>query len=338
MNTKRITSLAATLALVIGGVSCDHDEIYSPLEFSVRLDPANTYRVGEPVVFNFEGNADYITVWNGDTGHEYCNRDRTTLPVSELETCELTIELSRRSGANTGDVQIYVSNSFEGLSGRNAASDKALIETIEADNFKGWTRLELNESNKSGVWATTTHNLCDIDGNGTALVDNFTLLIRWHPNAVDAQRNYYINTSLKIKFKNREALSLNYTDLQFVNFSMADEMAGKEYDVYTSGSKIGYLQYGQNAGNIILNAIESNQMCSYPIDTWIFSTPMALNHTTPDTGQSIKGVTDDVKTYSCTYDNPGTYTATFLAGTGNYQGESGIRPYEVTFTIIDPIE
>lgn len=338
MKTKPITYLAAALALAVAGTSCDHDEIYEPLEFAVRLAPTNTYRVGDPVVFNFEGNADYITFWSGDVGHEYRYRNRTTMPDSELETCQLTFSLSRRSGSNKGDVQVYVSNRFEGLAGDNAATDKATIEAIEAGNFAGWTRLEVNEESKSGQWGTTTCNLLDVDGNGTALTDNFTLLIRWHPQSVTAQRNYYINTSLEVKFKNRESTSLSYTDLQFVNFNMADEMAGKEYDTYSTGSKIGYLQYGQNAGNIILNAIESGTMCPYLIDTWIFSTPMALNLTTPDTGQSIKGVTDDVKSYSYTYDKPGTYTATFLVGTGNYQGESGIQTYEVTVNVIDPIE
>lgn len=338
MKTKPITYLAAALALAVAGSSCDHDEIYEPLDFAVRLAPTNTYRVGEPVVFNFEGNADYITFWSGDVGHEYRYRDRTTMPKSEFETCQLTFSLSRRSGSNTGDVQVYASDRFEGLAGDNAATDKATIEAIEAGNFADWTRLEVNEESKSGQWGTTTCNLLDVDGNGTALTDNFTLLIRWHPKDVTAQRNYYINTSLEVKFKNRESTSLSYTDLQFVNFNMANEMAGKEYDTYSTGSKIGYLQYGQNAGNIILNAIESGTMCPYLIDTWIFSTPMSLNLTSPDTGQSIKGVTDDVKSYSYTYDKPGTYTATFLVGTGNYQGESGIQTYEVTFTVIDPIE
>ena len=47
---------------------------------------------------------------------------------------------------------------------------------------------------------------------------------------------------------------------------------------------------------------------------------------------------DDVKSYSYTYTEPGTYTVTFLAGNGNYQGESGIQTYEMKVTIVDPIE
>ena len=44
---------------------------------------------------------------------------------------------------------------------------------------------------------------------------------------------------------------------------------------------------------------------------------------------------DDVKSYSYTYTEPGTYTVTFLAGNGNYQGESGIQTYEMKVTIVD---
>lgn len=89
MNTKRITYLAATLALATAAASCEHEEIYEPLEFSVRLAPTNTYRTGDPVVFNFSGNADFITVWTGDTGHEYKHRNRTKVDIADIESCEL---------------------------------------------------------------------------------------------------------------------------------------------------------------------------------------------------------------------------------------------------------
>ena len=74
------------------------------------------------------------------------------------------------------------------------------------------------------------------------------------------------------------------------------------------------------------------------IDQWAFMQPVALNTISPDTGLNIKGVTDDLPSYSYTYTEPGTYTVTFIVAGGNYQGQSAPAPYEVTFTVIDPIE
>lgn len=167
MNTKRITYLAATLALATAAASCEHEEIYEPLEFSVRLAPTNTYRTGDPVVFNFSGNADFITVWTGDTGHEYKHRNRTKVDIADIESCELEIEISQQYGT-LNNLDLFAGNKFAGL--------------------------------------------------------------------------------------------------------------------------------------------------------------------------NIKGVTDDLPSYSYTYTEPGTYTVTFIVAGGNYQGQSAPAPYEVTFTVIDPIE
>lgn len=340
MKTKRITYLAAALALTVAGSSCEHDEIYEPLEFSVQLAPTNTYKTGDPVVFNFSGNADYITVWNGDTGHEYRYRERTVLDAPErLEVCELNLEFSRRGGKNEDDVKFYVSDQFEGLTGSDVATDKARIEAIESGYFAGWIPLKIEEKSSSGKWSLTTHNLLDVDGNGTAVNDDFCLLMRWHPASATEQSLYFINASLKVKFKEYDPITLKITELNPVCFNRPDEMAGKEYETYTSsstGSKLGYLQTGGNY-DVILNGTESSVVCPYLIDTWYVTTPLKLNMIPSDTGQSIKGVTDDVKNYSHIYNEPGTYTATILAGNGNYQGESGIRTYEVTFTVVEKI-
>lgn len=123
MNTKRITYLTATLALATAAASCEHEEIYEPLEFSVQLAPTNTYRTGDPVVFNFSGNADFITVWTGDTGHEYKHRNRTKVDIADIESCELEIEISQQYGT-LNNLVLFAGNKFAGLNGSDAATDR----------------------------------------------------------------------------------------------------------------------------------------------------------------------------------------------------------------------
>ena len=133
MNTKRITYLAAPLALATAAASCEHEEIYEPLEFSEQLAPPTTYRTGDPVVFNFSGNADFITVWTGDTGHEYKHRNRTKVDIADIESCELEIEISQQYGT-LNNLVLFAGNKFAGLNGSDAATDRPVVEAIAAND------------------------------------------------------------------------------------------------------------------------------------------------------------------------------------------------------------
>lgn len=152
-------------------------------------------------------------------------------------------------------------------------------------------------------------------------------------------RTYRINPSITVKLKGYDTQEYPYSSMKFITFSLAPQHADDPYIHNVSGNGNLKLQGepGSNsAANIVFQGFSAGAM--EQIEQWAFMQPIALNTISPDTGQSIKGVPDDVPSYSYTYDTPGTYTATFLAGTGNYQGESGIQAYEVTFTIVDRLE
>lgn len=341
MKTKRITLFAAALTLLVAGSSCDHDEIYQPLDFSVRLDASNTYRTGEPVVFNFGGNADYITVWNGDTGHEYRYRNRTSVDFKDIVSCELSFGLAQAYGqADTENryCNILVTDQFAGLNGADAAADGTLVAAID-DQYTGWKELDYeNLSNRVSLGSvpkvTYTYDITEYAGN-------FSLALHFHHDESQNMRSFaFDKLQISVQFDGYEPAEYDFDDLTFVTYSTIEQHADNPYVHNVSGD--GYVKLagesGSNTAGEIVYQGYSWANHSYVSDQWVFLRPIALNAISPDTGQSIKGVTDDVKSYSYTYDQPGTYTATFVVGNGNYQGESGIKTYEVTFTIIDPVQ
>lgn len=334
MNTKRITYLAAALAFASVAASCEHDEIYEPLEFSVQLAPTNTYRTGEPVAFNFSGNADFITVWTGDTGHEYKHRDRTTVDVADIESCELEIELYQRYGdakPEISNLDLFVSNKLTTLAGNNAAVDRPIVEAVAADNGTNWHKLDY-PPHRNGEWETLQYDI-------TPYADNFSWAMHLYHDADKAMRTYWFNPKITVRFKGYDTQVYNYLDMTFVPFSLAAQHADAPYFCNVSGN--GNLKFqgqpgGNNAANIVYQGFNAGAMAQ--INQWAFMQPIALNTISPDTGQNIKGVTDDLPGYEYVYTKPGTYTATFIVANGNYQGQSAPTRHEVTFTVIDPIE
>ena len=309
MKTKRITYLATALALMAAGSSCEHDEIY--------------------------------TVWNGDTGHEYRYRDRTSVAFEDIISCKLSFGLAQAYGQTDTDTRycnILVTDQFEGLNGADAEADGALVAAID-DQYTGWTELEYeNLSNRvSLVNVAKVPYSYDI----TKYAENFGFALHFHHGENQNMRSFAFNEiQIEVQFNGYNPQVYDYEDLSFVTYSTIPEDADNPYEHNVSGDGWVKLQGetgSNNAGEIVYQGYNwANH--PYVCDQWVFMRPINLNGISPDTGQSIKGVADDVKSYSYTYTEPGTYTVTFLAGNGNYQGESGIQTYEMKVTIVDPIE
>ena len=285
------------------------------------------------MVFNFSGNADYITVWNGDTGHEYKYRDRTSVAFEDIEQCTLEIEISQQySKADIRNLNMLVGNQFQGLNGQNAEADRQIVEAIEAKQTRQRiSRMENPEyeDNNANTFKTETYDI-------TEYADNFTFGVHIFQNEEDLEPNNE-NLSINPKIRSRSRATIRKSTHgvsmgeRFITYSLADIHADNPYIHNISGNgnlRIQGLPGDYNTAAVIVyqgfNAGAAGMPS--PVRHFGFMQPMALNSISPDTGQSIKGVTDDVKSYSYTYDKPGTYTVTFLVGNGNYQVNRETRP------------
>ena len=65
--------------------SCDADGVDS-VDFGVTLsNDAQEIFVGDPVIFDFSGNPDYIIFYSGEDGSKYANKDRLRVEVESAE-------------------------------------------------------------------------------------------------------------------------------------------------------------------------------------------------------------------------------------------------------------
>ena len=113
-------------------VSCNDLDVDDSVDFNVSLASDNTYEAGDPVVFNFDGNPDYITCWSGEEGHKFANRERTELPLEEIESVTLNFEAQARYGKVTNTLSLFVSDDFSGLS-KDVTTDKVRVADFESD-------------------------------------------------------------------------------------------------------------------------------------------------------------------------------------------------------------
>lgn len=320
--------------------SCNHDEIYEEIDFGVTLSETNTYQVGDPVRFDFTGNADYLLFYSGETGHEYRYRNRTEVDASDIEKCTLTLQLNARSG--NACMTAYMTNTFEGLNGADEAADLALIESMltpEGD-LQGWEKIELNDPEKISEWLTTTADV-------THLADNFAIALHWNPQSIETtQRNYWVSSNVEVQFAGYDPQTIHSQRLNYIPFAMNEEKAGERYVLTTENGATYSMRYTGNSGLLTTEFVltgstkydpANDKTLPYAIDCWVISTPLALNLIEPDTGVSIKNLSQSLPHYDYTFTEPGTYTVTFVATSGNYIDQSR-DVKELTVTIIDPIQ
>ena len=64
-------------------VSCQKNLVVKNApDFTVAVDAATTYKAGEPVVFNLQGNADVISFYSGEIFRDYAFREGREVDVA----------------------------------------------------------------------------------------------------------------------------------------------------------------------------------------------------------------------------------------------------------------
>lgn len=302
-------------------ISCSQEVVYE-IDYTVSLDPENTYKAGEPVKFNFKGDVDNIVFYSGETGHQYQYRNRYEVDAQAVKSAALNLDYQARYG-DAGALEVWVSNSFEGLSGTDAAADKALIKSIVDGGMQGWERLQYDEG-ASTIWTSQEYPVDNF-------MSSFSIAFHWCPkDYTKTQRTYWINGALNLSLEGLDPQSVDFSSLDFVSVMMNDEIE----DPYIKNNGNGSIVLNKpTTADIIFQGIGANKL-PYAIDGWVISKPTALNKVDNDKGQVIKNLQNYLHSFEYTWNEPGTYTVTFAGSNSNYAGSSH-KETEITVTIFE---
>lgn len=314
---KSIIITASLIALC----ACQHD-IVRVTDFNVTLDKGNTYKAGEPVRFNFEGEVDNIIFYSGETGSQYKYKDRFTVPATDVLAANLDMEFQARHGV-AGALEIWVSKTFEGLNGEDGTADRATIKAMVEGGMQGWTKLDYQEG-ASTKWTEQAFDLSEY-------VENFCIAFHWCPPQFDqTQRHYWLKGKLSLDLAGTDPTVMDISELGFTTVMMNEEIE----DPYKKNAGNGSIRFDDpKSATIIFQGVGGNEL-SYCLDGWAISKPAPLNRVANDKATAIKTMQNYMTTYEYTWEKPGTYNVTFVGTNSNYLDETS-QTHEMTVTIVE---
>lgn len=298
-----------------------------------------TVKKGTPVEFHFNGDPDFLTFFSGEDGKKYQYKDRITVDENEIESSTLKLDLQAQYGKLEAiDFHLYVSdNDFPGLYKNKFEEDSIMVEKHE-----GWTDLIPVDQLPA---PTSTKNF-EIDMKpylGKRIV--IATMYKGVDNSQTQPKFYFQKMQIVNKMTDGTETALGAGSFGFTALNMMNKHNLSDQKALSTTAKVTNLAYGttnKSAPNIsgIWNLEDSNNFWIHSTGSkgslkysWLVSNLLIVNACTPDAGTGLKDITENIETYSYTYDEPGTYTATFVATNGSYKQEkSVVHEYKVIVT------
>ena len=332
LNKFLIAAGIASLALV----SCENElspdvalNVNVATQEGVSFDGQTiTVKKGTPVTFNFSGDPDFITFYSGEDGKKYQYRERVTVDENEIKSSTLKFTLTPQYGKPANILTMYISDDFPGMDKSNFEADSTLVEKhdwqvlIPQSEFPEAVKAESFEVDlKSYLGKRVAIAICYRGQDNTAAQSRFTFNNMQIVNEMTSGQQTALTAN-----------SFGFTPLNMLHrHNLADQKgmtANRAYGTVTNNTSGIWNFKDMNA--FFIHSSNANTELKY---SWLVSNLLVVNACTPDAGTGLKNTTQSLDMYSYTYENPGTYTATFVATNGNYkQQKSVVHEYKVVVT------
>lgn len=287
-------------------VSCEKEYEVKEPSLAINLDK-QTFKVGDTITFNFDGDADFITFYAGSklNDYQFANKER----IYEAEML-LSFRFAKYSGVNANVAQLKYSTNYNGAN------------TIEAIQAATWTDISSNFTFPSAIGTSSADavNSGNYNINSLFVNDDTPITFCWFFNTPAAtQRTQAYVEGFKI----------------FGNVVSDPSLSGDIYSFGDMGFKVLYdpLQFADsgtslpnvNATRILWTGLFQNTISKVG---YAVSTPLLKKNTVNlgiDKPIVVKSVSDpESSSYRYVYTEPGNYKATFVVANSSVYGRKEV--------------
>lgn len=265
------TGLAGLFALS----ACDKSLDIEKLDFDVSTTK-NTFKVGDTVLFKFNGNPDNITFFSGELGSKYEFRTRTRAEGKP----ELQFTSFAEFGLQTNTLQLLATTNFNGVVDAN-------IGSAAWQDITNLVTLSTGTDNTASGIVDLTQFISD---------KPLYLAYRFVGQTGTTQKRWTIkNFSVQNRLTNGPVLSVaNNSTAGFRQVSLKNASS-----VWTiTATQI---------------SIQGGPATSEENEDWIVTNALFLDRVSPDLGSPLKNITTKMTEYPYVFTQPGTYKVAFVA-------------------------
>lgn len=324
-----LTALAALLVLT----ACQRDAV-DDVRFSVATEGnVSVIKAGESVKFLFGGNADYITFYSGCSENNYAHVGRTEADMAKLTMeCSVTQQYNDAAYLKQELLHIYLSDDFSG------------DYTPEALERAHWIPVSGLEYGRIPV--PVPQSASAVETSGSLNVGDF----------VDINKPFYVAFLYKAQGR-AEVPSSNgggrYTNRPRVDVTGLNlhklTTGGESYSLTNTTREWAFRTVMQQTATGTNYQVNDNGLLFQPqkasVDSetgrepdevvWMVSAKINPRQVEPDRGTPIKSIEANLPSYSYTYLQAGTYTATFVATNANLWDSQQVVK-QLTITVNEP--
>ncbi len=277
------------LLFIIVFQSCEDSEVVETPNFTISYDMQA--KAGEPVEFSIVNSPQFLSFFSGEFGKEYKNKDRTKAEGDFTVSFETSRHYQDGDSRLDGAWRFMYSTDYTG-SGSVADVEAATWVNI-SDRVTFATERTYNK---------TFSGITDITDLSTDKPVYMAIRILAEGKKTEGNRQgifdfFSFNLTLALDQTN----SLQIADMNTPGFfpvNITGENSNPSFDNWILRDK-SYRMHGGSA--------------EYTNDDWLITKPLNLSGTVaPDRGEPLKTYSEKLENFSHTYQNPGSYTITFV--------------------------